>query len=179
MIWSISNHLNDSELNFNVQNGVRSISKFVGFLLNFRWYLDNHFNMQGLLLFFPRQVRRNCFMCRNKIKTIIATLSAGQQHNSTDHHSDQLKNSKFYKNSSEYANFSKSSGHCVYWIGMWRSPSRSFHFYMHYLHDLYNHQSFAKFTYIMRPPHVRQTLWSARALKNLKKHCANRYSWYT
>ena len=118
MIWSISNHLNNSELNFNVQNGVRSISKFVGFLLNFRWYLDNHFYMQGLLLFFPGQVRRNCFMCWNKIKTIIATLSAGHQHNSTDHHSDQLKNSKFYKNSSEYANFSKSSGHCVYWIGI-------------------------------------------------------------
>ena len=37
-------------------------------------------------------------------------MSAGQQHNSTDHHSDQLKNSKFYENSSEYANFSKSSG---------------------------------------------------------------------
>ena len=110
MIWSISNHFNDSELNFNVQNGVRSISKFVGFLLNFRWYLDNHFDMQGLLLFFPGQVRRNCFMCWNKIKTIIATLSAGHQHNSTDHHSDQLKNSKFYENSSEYANFSKSSG---------------------------------------------------------------------
>ena len=47
--------------------------------------------------------------------------------------------------------------HCVYRIGMWRSPSRSFHFYMHYLHDLYNHQSFAKFTYIMQPPHLRQT----------------------
>ena len=109
MIWSISNHLNDSELNFNVQNSVHSISKFAGFLLNFRWYLDNHFNMQGLLLFFPGQVRRNCFMCWNKIKTIIATLSAGHQHNSTDHHSDQLKNSKFYENSSEYANFSKSS----------------------------------------------------------------------
>ena len=102
MIWSISNHLNDSELNFNVQNCVCSISKFVGVFLNFRQYLDNHFDTQGLLLFFPGQVRRNCFMCWNKIKTIIATLSAGHQHNSTDHHSDQLKNSKFYENSSEY-----------------------------------------------------------------------------
>ena len=47
--------------------------------------------------------------------------------------------------------------HCVYQIGMWCSPSWCFHFYMHYLHDLYNHQSFAQFTYIMRPPRVRQT----------------------
>ena len=41
--------------------------------------------------------------------------------------------------------------HYVYRIGMWRSPSRSFHFYMHYLCYLYNHQSFAKFTYITWP----------------------------
>ena len=48
--------------------------------------------------------------------------------------------------------------HCMYWIGIWRSPSRRFHFYMQYLRDLYNHQSFVKFTYITWPPHVCQTL---------------------
>ena len=39
--------------------------------------------------------------------------------------------------------------HSVLCLSMLGSPSRSFYFCMHYLRELYSHQIFAKFTYIM------------------------------
>ena len=137
MIWSISFYLNYSELNFNVQNGCRSISKFAGFSLNFWWYSGNHFDTQVL-----DKVARIVFILFRHVKqflqltgeaigeavpsvveqksNIILSLSFTDKTvqekrektttHSTDHRSDQLKKLKFYKNFSEYANFSKSSG---------------------------------------------------------------------
>ena len=49
MIQSISYHLDDSELDFNVQNSCGSISKYAGFLLNFRWFSGNHFDTAQVL----------------------------------------------------------------------------------------------------------------------------------
>ena len=49
MIQSISYHLDDSELDFNVQNSCGSISKYAGFLLNFWWFSGNHFDTAQVL----------------------------------------------------------------------------------------------------------------------------------
>ena len=49
---------------------------------------------------------------RSQLKTTgrkIEIVEINTDVHSTDHQSDQLKNRKFYKNFSEYANFSKSS----------------------------------------------------------------------
>ena len=51
MIWSMSYHFNNSELNFNDQNICRSILKFTVFLLSFWWYSVRHFEVPQAVFF--------------------------------------------------------------------------------------------------------------------------------
>ena len=126
-MWSMSYHLNVSELNFNVQNVCRSISKFTVLLQSFWWYSVSHFEVRhtgakfvvvfrSFSLTVLSGILRLRMIChflvlqflgltffRNQIKRICATLLFAWILQIMQR--DQLKNRKFYENLSEYANF--------------------------------------------------------------------------